>query len=303
MLYDPPSHEPLTDRPWDEGACAARSPRSSPRPRARSTRRRSGPPIRCDLEGGRLPAVTSLYLGASGVIWALHELERARCGRSRPGLGAGRRPACIERYREQHDFPEDVGVGPVAAAWGSGDPAGRAHARARRAGGGAATRGSAGERREPVLGADVGLAGDDVAARVMDERTGGPQWLDGVEGVGDAAAGRVARRALGAGARREARHCLGPAHGFAGNVLALARGDLLDPADGPSSSGVRVAAIARYARREDGLASGRRRSSRPARRRDDQDAVVPRRPGIVAALARWRRRRAADASCCSGAAS
>src|SRR6185436_7774299 len=58
-----------------------------------------------DLDDGPLPAVSTLYLGASGVIWALHELERAGLA----DLGRDWAPVAIrlvDHYLAQPDFQD-----------------------------------------------------------------------------------------------------------------------------------------------------------------------------------------------------
>ena len=77
MLYDPPSHEPLTDRPWDEGRVRAAIAAIVAETESAFDDTELWPAHPRDLDDGPLPAVSSLFLGASGVIWALHELERA----------------------------------------------------------------------------------------------------------------------------------------------------------------------------------------------------------------------------------
>ena len=161
MLYAPSSHEPLTERPWDEVGARAAIAEIVAETEGAFDEAELWPAHPRDLEDGPLPAVSSLYLGASGVIWALHELERAGLvdlGRDWAPVAVG----LVEHYRAEPDF-QDVseGTSPVAADGRGGDPARRAHACAGAVAGGAAARGGAGERREPLLGAHVGLAGDD----------------------------------------------------------------------------------------------------------------------------------------------
>ena len=136
MLYDPPSHEPLTERPWDEGRVRAAIAAIVAETESAFDEAELWPAHPRDLDDGPLPAVSSLYLGASGVIWALHELERAGLvdlGRDWAPVAVG----LVEHYRAQPDF-QDVGEGaaPVAADGRGGDPARRAHARARALAGG-----------------------------------------------------------------------------------------------------------------------------------------------------------------------
>ena len=164
--------------------------------------------------------------------------------------------------------------GAVALGGRVRDPARRPPARAGALAGGAAVAPAIrGQRRQPVAGADVGLAGDDARgagdARAHRRRNAGPR-----RGARRrTAVGRVARRALAAGPlRRTPRHFLGPAHGFAGNVPALARGGAARRPDRrASSSGAPSRCAPDYAKREDGLAQWPPRSSRaPPRATRDQ---------------------------------
>ena len=99
-----------------------------------------------------------------------------------------------------------------------------------------------------------GSPGTMLAAQVMYERTGGEQWLD----AWNASADRLWeewRDDLWCQDLYGSRlHVLGPAHGFAGNVLVLSRGDLLDPARRAELERRTVAALAKYAVRGDGFA-------------------------------------------------
>ena len=63
-----------------------------------------------DLEDGPLPHVASLYLGASGVVWALTSSSSSAWPSS--GEGGGRRRRLPDAYRARPDFPELVD-GPV----------------------------------------------------------------------------------------------------------------------------------------------------------------------------------------------
>ena len=134
MLYDPSSHEPLTERPWDEDRVRAAIAAIVAETEGAFDEAELWPAHPRDLEDGPLPAVSSLYLGASGVIWALHELERAGLvdlGRDWAPVAVG----LVEHYRAQPDF-QDVGEGTssVAADGRGGDSARCAHARAGAAG-------------------------------------------------------------------------------------------------------------------------------------------------------------------------
>ena len=87
----------------------------------------------------------------------------------------------------------------------------------------------------------------------------------------------------GARTSTAAAHILGPAHGFAGNVFVLARGDLLDPVRREELERRAVATLAKHAERADGLAQwppSLEPTSQGARTQWCHGA-----PGIVASLA------------------
>ena len=81
-LFDPASHEPLTARPWDERRAREAIAAIVAEAEDAFDEHALWPAHPLDEADGPLPAVTSLYLGASGVVWAFHELEHA--GARRP---------------------------------------------------------------------------------------------------------------------------------------------------------------------------------------------------------------------------
>ncbi len=93
-----------------------------------------------------------------------------------------------------------------------------------------------------------------IAAQVLYERTGAEHWLDAWSTSADLLWAQwrddLWLQELSSGSRA---HVLGPAHGFAGNVLALARGDLLDADRRAELERRAIATAAKYARRDDGL--------------------------------------------------
>ena len=187
-----------------------------------------------DLDEGPLPMVKSLFLGAAGVIWALHDLER----RDAVTLGRDWTPVALslaDRYLAEPDYPEEVD-GPVASLMmGEAGILLVAH-----------TLAPAAWQEERLLGAvraNVddparelmwGAPGTMIAARVMVDRTGGGHWReawrDSAEHLWAAWHDGLWEHKLPPS--RGPAHYFGPIHGFAGNVLALAQGDLLD--SGPS---------------------------------------------------------------------
>ena len=161
MLYDPASHEPLTEHPWDAERVRAAIREIVAETESAFDESELWPAHPRDLDDGPLPRVSSLYLGASGVIWALHELERAGLvdlGRDWAPVAVG----LIEHYRARPDFQEFAeGTTPSLLMGESGFCS--SPIRSRRSSGrrSAPARGGARERLEPVLGADVGLGGHD----------------------------------------------------------------------------------------------------------------------------------------------
>ena len=112
-----------------------------------------------------------------------------------------------------------------------------------------------------------GSAGTMLAAQVMWERAGGDAWVEAwrasADWLWDEWRGELWRQELAG----KTSSILGPAHGLAGNVLVLARGDLLDPSDGGSSSGGRSWPSPVMLSGTAPSRSGRRRSRRPGVRR------------------------------------
>lgn len=282
-LFDPASHEPLADRAWEPGRVRAAIAEIIARTEASFDEEALWPAHPLDLEDGPLPRVTTLYLGAAGVIWALHELRRM-------GAAELRREwrdvatALPDAYRAAPDFPEIVD-GPVPALWtGEAGILLVAHTVAPAA--------WQEERLLEAVQANVdnpsrelmwGSPGTMLAAQVMHERTRGAAWLD----AWNASADRLweewrddlwEQHLYGTRV-----HVFGPAHGLAGNVFALAHGALLDP-DRRSELERRVVALLdRYAIRDDALAQwppSLEPSSAPRRVQWCHGA-----PGIVATLA------------------
>jgi hypothetical protein len=229
VLFEPTAHERLTDRPWSESGARAAIAAMVGDAEAAFDADALWPAHPRDLEDGPLPAVASLYLGASGVVWALDELAGAGVAElSRDWAPVAAR--LHERYLAVPDFPEDTGGGPVPSLWmGEAGILLLAHRLAPAAWHEhrllECVRGNAGNPTRELM---WGAPGTMLAARAMYERTGAQAWAD--------AWGDSAQRLWAAwedpvwvqdlyGSRVR---YLGPAHGFAGNVLALAGGGLLD---------------------------------------------------------------------------
>jgi lantibiotic modifying enzyme len=283
LLFDPARHESLAGIAWNEGI--ARRAIEAIVARTEDAFREDGlwPAHPQDLEDGPLPHVASLYLGASGVVWALHELERLGVVELRREWGevAARLP---DAYRARPDFPELVD-GPVPSLLnGESGILLVAHRLAP----------TVEQERQLLVAIEAnaenptrelmwGSPGTMLAAQVMHERTGRDPWLDAWNASAD-----ILWDAWGAELWLQdlygsPLHILGPAHGFAGNVLVLARGGALDQARRRELERRAVRALARHAIRADGLAQwppSLEPSSQEARTQWCHGA-----PGIVASCA------------------
>jgi len=100
-LYDAAAHEPLTGSPWDEAAM--RGGIAAIVADAEDAVTDVGWPNHpLDEDDDPLPAgMTTLYLGAAGMIWALHSL-----GSSLDLASLADR--ALARYRARPDFGDDV---------------------------------------------------------------------------------------------------------------------------------------------------------------------------------------------------
>jgi hypothetical protein len=88
MLYDPRAHEPLTDAPWDAEAVKAEI-RTIARDAEEARRGDAWWPVHpLDAEPGDPEVFYGVYLGAAGVLWALDRL--ARLGLHEPRVEYGR---------------------------------------------------------------------------------------------------------------------------------------------------------------------------------------------------------------------
>jgi hypothetical protein len=107
-LFDPRAHEALTQRPWDTDRARAAIRAIVAETETAFADESLWQPHPLDEEEDEPPLgrVACLYLGAAGVIWALHELQRAgavELGRDWRDVAA----SLPERYRAEPDFPED----------------------------------------------------------------------------------------------------------------------------------------------------------------------------------------------------
>jgi Lanthionine synthetase C-like protein len=285
-MFHPPSHEPLTGERWSETAASEAIVRIVEDAEGAFDEDGLWAMHPLDAEDGPEPPLTTLYLGASGVVWALDALARAGAAELRRDW-TGVASALHERYLETPDFAELAG-GRVPSFWmGEVGILLVAHALA-----------PAGWQEDRVLACVRenasnpscelmwGSPGTMVAAQTMYERTGRAAFA---EAWRESAAWLIAQWREDLWLQElygQALHILGPAHGFAGNVHALTRGDLLDARRRGEVERRAVAAALRYAQRDAGLAQWpaalEPRSQRSAEIRTQWCHGAP---GIVASLA------------------
>jgi hypothetical protein len=283
MLFDPASHEPLSGRPWDEAAARAAIAAIAADAEGAFDEEGLWPEHPADEEGGPLTEIASLYLGASGVIWALDELARLGALELRHDWArvAAALPA---RYLAAPDFPEDAGSA-VPSLW-MGEtgillvahrlsPAAEQEERLL-----ASIRANAGNPTRELM---WGAPGTMLAAQAMYERTGVPRWAEAwkesAARLWDDWSDELWQQDL----YGNTWHFFGPAHGFAGNAFVLARGDLLDDARRGELERRAVAVLLAHAQREGDLAqwpASLERPGQPVRTQWCHGA-----PGIVASLA------------------
>lgn len=285
MLFDRASHEPLTDRPWDDGRARAAIAAVVADAESAFDEDALWPAHPLDEDVGPLPSVASLYLGASGVIWALHELERVGAAELRRDW-APVALSLVERYSDTPDY-QDYVDGAVPSLWmGESGILLVAHTLA------PAARHE--DRLLEAVRANVanpswelmwGSPGTMIAAQVMYERTGAEDWLEAWNESADRlwAEWRDDLWLQDLYGRRV--QFLGPAHGFAGNVFALARGDLLDRDRRTELEERAAATVAKHARSEEGLAQWPASLPPPTTSQQIRTQWCHGAPGIVASLA------------------
>jgi Lanthionine synthetase C-like protein len=255
VLFDTAAHELLTDTPWSEARARAAIAAIVAEAEGAFDANALWPPHPLDEEEGPLPAVASLYLGAGGVIWALDELARAGAAELRRDwapVAAG----LHERYLARPDFPEITGGAPVPSLWmGEAGILLAAHRLAPERWQeerllACVRENAANPTRELMWGS----SGTMLAAAAMHARTGAAEWAEAwresAQWLWDEWRGALWQQDL----YGQAVSYLGPAHGFAGNVCALARGGLLHDAGRAELEARAVAATLAHAQRDGELA-------------------------------------------------
>ena len=253
-LFDPASHEPLAGRPWNEGDARAAIAAIVADAEGAFDGESLWPAHPVDLGDGPLDRVASLFLGAAGVIFALHALERTGAADLRHDW-KDVAVALVGSYRKSPDYPERV-TGPVPSFWmGESGILLVAHA--------VAPAPAQEERLLEVIRANVenpswelmwGSPGTMLAAQAMFERTGATRWLDAWSASADRLWDEWREELWQQDLYGRPGHIFGPAHGFAGNVFALAHGDLLAPARRVELEQRAIAVLEHHVVRHDGMA-------------------------------------------------
>ncbi len=252
MLFSPESHEPLTAAAWDERR--ARDGIAAIVTQAQRDRDADGvwPVHPLDEPDDPPRPYTGVYVGAAGVVWALHELGA-------DGDWAAAAAGLDDRYRQAPDYgPEAPGLwlgrGGIVAVAELLAPDARRRDTLRALGDGNA--------QHPCIEVMWGAPGSMLIASALLDRTGDPRWAASWSRLADAvweawiedeAAGcRVWTQDLYGTLRK----MLGPAHGMAGCIAALrARPDLLGAARAAELDREAVRALSALAVRDDGLAN------------------------------------------------
>jgi lantibiotic modifying enzyme len=255
VLYDPSAFEPLTDEPWDEArvhdgiAAIVADADAAFQPDA------LWPAHEWDGWQAPLP-LKNLYVGAAGMVFALDELRRRGLAETTLDLSTAATRA-LERWRAEPDYMEGEVVPETGAAALLTGEAGILLAAWRLTADAALA-----DSLHALVLANLeneaedltwGTPGTLVAAAAMRDWIGEERWT---EAAGKSAAALASRReADGLWTQRiwgTSFRGVGTVHGLAGNVRALLQ------VEDPRNESLRVesaAALARAAKREDGLAN------------------------------------------------
>jgi hypothetical protein len=278
VLFDPASHEPLVETPWRESRARAAIAAIVVDTESAFDEQALWPAHPLDEEVTPAEALT-LYIGASGVIWALDELERH-------GLAEPRRrwaKTAVSLHSRYVDA--NLGEQPPSLLVGESGILLVAHRLAP-------------ERwQEHLLLACIranvanpswelmwGSPGTMLAAQVMIERTGAKRWAEAWRESADRLWEEWRDELWVQNLYGKVVRVLGPVHGFVGNVYALARGELLDDERRAELERRAVVAVARHAQRADGLAQWPPAIT-PGKSDEIRTQWCHGAPGIVASLA------------------
>jgi len=228
-LFHGPSHEPLAGARWSEAAALDAIAAIVADAEAAFDPQTLWPAHPLDAEGGELPSPVGIYLGASGVIWALDTLARAGVAtltRSWADVAA----TLPDRYLARPDLPELTDGRPVPSLLaGESGVLLVAHRLAPAPGHVERMLGCVRANvRNPTRELMWGSPGTALAAQLMYEQTGDERladaWRESAGWLWDEWRDGLWLQEMYGTRRRY----VGPGHGFAGNVHVLARGGLLD---------------------------------------------------------------------------
>jgi lantibiotic modifying enzyme len=291
-LYDAARFEPLAGETWSAGAAGRGIGAIVERTEAALDPDGLWPAHEWDA-WTLTPPLSSMYVGAAGIVLGLDLLRRRGVADTRLDLGAIARRA-LERWRAAPELPLEVELPPTPHAsllsgeagillitWRlSGEPSLAEELLAR-------VRENVDNPTDEVM---WGAPGTMVAARAMHAWTGearwGAAWQESARGLLDRrdADGLWTQDLYGRRSRE-----LGPVHGMTGNVAALLDGgDLLDLADRAALERDARAVLARTAIVEDGLPnwpSNADRGTLPGRDGEIRLQWCAGAPGIVTAAA------------------
>jgi hypothetical protein len=285
VLYQPELLEPLTDEPWDPDRVADGIRAIVADADAACDPDTLWPAAEWDVWQATAP-LKDLYVGASGVVWALDALRRRGHAETTLDLAAAARRT-LEAWGEMPDYAQWDDVpsqapsglltgesGPLLVAWRaepSPELADRLLAR---------VRDNVDNEAVEIM---WGAPGTMLAARAMLDWTGEERWADAWRESAEAV--WQARGADGLWTNRlygETFRSLGPPHGLVGNVLALRAGGL-DPDRVERLERETAAILEAQALTEEGLANWPRRAG--AVGDDLRLQWCDGAPGIVAAAA------------------
>lgn len=268
MLYRPEAFEPLIDEPWTEDRVRTGIAATVADADEHFDPRGLWPANEWDAWQA-IPPLKDLYVGATGVIWALDDLRRRGQAETRIDLSAAA-ARTLELTRERLDMADWEGLptpaqpslfcgetGPLLVAWRLAPSWDLAGALADR------MRGNVDNQADELM---WGAPGTMLAAQIMlrwsdDERWDEP-WRDSANAL------RARRDADGLWVQRlygNTQRGLGPVHGLVGNVHALLAGE-----DDATLRQETAAVLAREVVVEDGLANWPAVAGGPLQTRDGQ---------------------------------
>jgi hypothetical protein len=264
VLYQPELHERLSEEPWDEEAVRRAIRGIVADADAAFDPDTLWPAAAWDVWQAEAP-LKDLYVGASGVLWALDVLRRRGHAETTLDLAAAARRAHtawieVPDYAQWEDVPSRAASallfgesGPLLVAWRMEPRADLADALLARV-------------RDNVRNEAVevmwGAPGTMLAARAMLEWTGEERWAEAWRESAEAVLemrdedGLWTNRLAG-----ETFRSLGPPHGLVGNVCALGRDELLGPERVVELESDTREALARLVVREGPLANWPHRES------------------------------------------